>query len=343
MQKNNDDFLLITGAILRENGYQLGEGKYYGNAVLLKLNLNSGHIEELLNISTGSEFTPDEHPNLEFTIGDVENDTLWLSTDTEIRLYNYPKLELLKTYSHPCFQNVHSVTVKDNKLYITSTGLDMVIILDKDTGDIIDQINTENKPVWHRFSPDVDYRKIYSTKPHSCHPNYIFWSDDQPWVTRCTQEDAICLYDQNKRIDITRLSKKSLNESLSVHDGIVKDDNVYFTSVDGCIIITDIQSLKAIETIELYKMEGYGDIRGWCRGLYIKDNLFYIGFSRLRKTKAKGKLAWLSRFSSYLSPSKESSILVFDINKRIIIKDYPIPNEAIDAVYTILPEPEIKS
>ncbi len=341
MQKKKADCLLITGAILRENGYELGEGKYYGNAILLKLNLDSGHIEELLNISTGSQYTPDEHPNLEFTIGDVENDKLWLSNDTEIRLYSYPKLELLKTYSHPCFQNVHSVSVKDDKLYITSTGLDMVVILDKNTGNIIETINTENKPTWHRFSPDIDYRKVYSTKPHQCHPNYIFWLNEQPWVTRCTPEDAICLSDQSKRINITRLSKKSLQESLSVHDGIVKDDKVYFTSVDGCIIIADIKSLAVIETIELYNIKGYGDIRGWCRGLYIKNNLFYIGFSRLRKTKAKGKLAWLSRFSSYLSPSKESSVLVFDIDKRIITNDYSIPNEAIDAIYSILPEPKI--
>lgn len=336
MQQNNEESLLITGAILRENGFALGEGKYYGKAVLLKLNLATGNIEELLNISDGNQNTPDIHPNLEFTVGDVDNDKLWLSTDTEIRLYSYPKLDLLTSYSHPCFHNIHSVAVRNEELYVTSTGLDTIVILDKQTGDIIDRKNTEYKPLWHRFSSEIDYRKLYSTRPHDCHPNYIFWIDNQPWVTRCTQEDAVCLSDQSKRIDISGPLKE-----ISVHDGIVNNGKVYFTSVDGCIIIADQKSLATIETIELYNISDYGGIRGWCRGLYIKDNLFYIGFSRLRKTKAKGKLAWLSRFSSHLSPSKESSVLVFDINKRIIVRDYPIYNDAIDAIYSILPEPDI--
>jgi len=327
--------LLITGAILRDNGYELGEGKYYGKAILLSLNLNSGDVEEVLSVATGNKNTPEEYPNLEFTVGDIEDGKLWLSTDTEIRLYKYPELELLKTFSYPCFHNIHSIAVRGEQLYATSTGLDMVVVLDKNTGEIIEQINAEYKPVWHRFSADIDYRKLYSTRPHDCHPNYIFWVDNQPWVTRCTQEDAVCLNDQSKRIDISGPEK-----AISVHDGVVNGDKVYFTSVDGCIVIADINSLETIETIELYNIKGYGGIRGWCRGLYIKDDLFYIGFSRLRKTRAKGKLAWLSRFSSHLTPSKQSSILVFDIKKRLIIRDYPIPEEAIDAVYSILPEPD---
>jgi len=336
-QQNN---LLITGATLRKQGYELGEGKYYDKAVLLSLNLDTGYFKELLSISTGNQNTPDSNPNLEFTIGDIEPNNLWLTTDTEIRLYSYPELNVLKVFSHPCFHNIHSLAVRGEQLYITSTGLDMVVILDKNTGEIIDRINTEYKPVWHRFSADIDYRKLHSTRPHDSHPNYIFWLDNQPWVTRCTPEDAVCLYDKRKRIDLTGLSENPSQQELSVHDGIVKQGKIYFTSVDGCILIVDSGSLKLIETIELYKFKNYGGVRGWCRGLYIEGDLFYIGFSRLRKTKAKGKLAWLSRFSNYLSPSKQSSVLAFDMKKRIIVKDYPIPEDAIDAVYAILPEPD---
>ncbi len=166
--------LLITGGILRENGFELGEGKYYEKAVLLRLNLVSGLFEEVLSISEGNDNFPEEHPNLEFTVGAVEKDKIWLSTDTEVRLYQYPEMKLLKLFSYPCFHNIHSVAVNDQQLFVTSTGLDLVVILNKETGAIDKILNAEGKETWHRFSAEIDYRKVHSTRPHDCHPNHIF-------------------------------------------------------------------------------------------------------------------------------------------------------------------------
>jgi hypothetical protein len=326
--------LLITGASLRENGYELGEGKYYDTARLLKLNILTGKVEVLLSEAEGGENFPSEHPNLEFTVGTVDNECLWLSMDTEIRKYSYPDLKLLKVFSHPCFHNIHSVAATENSLYVTSTGLDMVVILDKKTGEIQEIINGEGKEIWHRFSPDIDYRKLHSTRPHDCHPNYIFWLEGKPWVTRCTQEDAVCLDDFEKKIEIS-----GSNKTISVHDGVVSGEFVYFTSVDGCIEVADTKTYKVIETIELSDYPGFGIVRGWCRGLYIKDNIFYIGFSKLRKTKNKGKLRWLKNLKNISDIEKECSVLAFDIERREIIKDYPLDGIPIDAIYSILPEP----
>lgn len=326
--------LLITGGKLRANGFELGEGKYYGCAKLLQLDTRTGDFTELLSVDEGTENFPDEHPNLEFTVGDVAGSELWLAMDTEIRLYSYPALDLIKTFSHPCFHNVHSLAVREDKLFVTSTGLDMVVILDKQSGEIIEMVNAQDKPVWHRFSADVDYRKFHSTRPHDCHPNYVFWVDDQPWVTRCTQEDAVSLSDMSKRIDI------SGSKNISVHDGIVKGDYVYFTSVDGCIAIADKYSHQVIETIELSSMSGYGSLRGWCRGLYLSGDVFYVGFSRLRKTKRREKLEWVSRLINRGRALEDCSVLAVDINKREIIGDFTIPSHMIDAIYSILPIPE---
>jgi DNA-binding beta-propeller fold protein YncE len=327
--------LLITGGILRPNGFELGEGKYYGEAVLLKLDLESGSTQKCISITEGNANFPKAHPNLEFTAGSQEPNTLWLSTDTEIRHYQYPSLTLLDTFSHPCFHNIHSVAVYGERLYVTSTGLDLVAILNKHNGKIEQLINAEGKPTWHRFDQNTDYRKKHSTRPHDCHPNYIFWLHGEPWVTRCTQEDAVCLTDFNKRIAI-----HENDWDLSVHDGIVRGNEVLFSTVDGCIVVVDTDTYKIKEIIKLYQLPGYGHIRGWCRGLYLQGNLLYIGFSRLRKTKGQGKLAWLSQLSILGTPSKNASILVYDLENRTIIKDYPIPQGDIDAIYTILPEPK---
>jgi len=326
--------LLITGGKLRENGFELGEGKYYGCAKLLRLDTDSGEINELLSIDKGNDNYPDIHPNLEFTVGDVAGNELWLSTDTEIRHYSYPNLDLLSTYSHPCFHNIHSVAVHDERLYVTSTGLDMVVVLNKYSGDIISYQNAEGKPTWHRFLSDFDYRKIHSTRPHDCHPNYVFWISNEPWVTRCTQEDAVQLSDTSNRIDISGPDKE-----ISVHDGIVKGEYVYFTSVDGCIVVADINTKEVIETINIYDLKGYGGLRGWCRGLYMTDDIVYIGFSRLRKTRRIEKIKWVSHLINKGKSIDNCSVLAIDLLKREIIADYHIPENMIDAVYTILPEP----
>jgi len=326
--------LLITGGILRPNGFELGEGKYYGCATLLQLNLSSGEFSTLLTDDVGGKNFPDETPNLEFTVGDIENNKLWLCMDTEIRLYDYPELKLQKTFSHPCFHNNHSVAVHRNELYVTSTGLDMVVVLDKESGDIIKYLNAEGKPTWHRYNESTDYRKIHSTRPHDCHPNYVLWIDNQPWVTRCTQEDAVSLSNPSQRINIS-----GPNKVISVHDGIVKGDKIYFTSVDSCIVIADMASKEIIETVDIDKLKGYGGLRGWCRGLYIKDDIFYLGFSRLRKTRRLEKIAWVSKLINRGEQIEDCSVLAINLKSKKIVADYRIPGNMIDAIYSILPEP----
>ncbi|MDH5377435.1 MAG: hypothetical protein OEX00_03830 [Gammaproteobacteria bacterium] len=327
--------LLITGGVLRPNGFELGEGKYYGCAKLLRLDTETGHVEELISISEGNENFPDEYPNLEFTVGYVDGKNLWLPTDTEIRLYSYPELKLQKTFSHPCFHNIHSVNVHENRLYVTSTGLDMVVVLDKDSGEILEYLNAEGKETWHRFSEDVDYRKVHSTRPHDSHPNFVFWNRGKPWVTRCTQEDAVDLTDVNSRIDISGPDKE-----ISVHDGIVVGDKVYFTSVDGYIIIGDLNTHETLESINLNEFENYGPVRGWCRGLHVEGDTFYLGYSLLRKTRRLDKLKWLSKLVNRGSIREECSVLAVDLKKRKVLADYPISSESISAIYSILEEPK---
>jgi hypothetical protein len=334
MEKTMDEAVLITGGVLRPNGFELGEGKYYGHAKLLRVDTRTSRVEVLLSINEGNENYPDEHPNLEFTVGDVDGDSLWLSTDTEIRHYRYPSLDLIETFSHPCFHNIHSVAVRGGELYVTSTGLDMVVVLDKRNGAILRYINTEGKPTWHRFSREVDYRKQHSTRPHASHPNYVFWVDDEPWVTRCTQEDAVMLSDPSRKINISGEKKP-----ISVHDGIVKDGRIYFTTVDGAIVVADAQTQKVVEILQISSLKGYGGLRGWCRGLYIADDVCYLGFSRLRKTRRMEKLEWVKRLMLRGEAIEECSVLAIDLKHPRILADYRIPKDMLDALYTVLPVP----
>jgi len=328
--------LLITGGQLRENGFDLGEGKYYGAAKLLALDTTSHSVKTLLSIDHGNDNFPDTHPNLEFTVGDVEGNALWLSMDTEIRKYSYPDLQLLCTFSHPCFHNIHSVKVRGDDLWITSTGIDTVVVLDKESGVIKNLLNTDGKAIWHRFNEHTDYRKLHSTRPHDCHPNHIFWLDNKPWVTRCVQEDAVLLENPEMRIDVSGPKRP-----ISIHDGIVRDGYIYFSTVDGSIVIADAISKRTIDVIQLSDLQGYNGLRGWCRGLYFAGDLCYVAFSRLRKTKRIEKLEWVRRILNKDNRViEECSVICIDLKRRAMIDDFRLPLGEIDAIYSILPEPQ---
>ena len=324
--------LLITGARERPNGFELGDGKIYDAALLVRLDLDSGETETLIEKTDAGPHYPDAHPNLQFTSGCTQGSSIWLPTDTEIYKVNYPSLAIEKVISHPCFQNIHSAHILEGLLWVTSTGLDMVIAIDPRSGEILKQYNAEHKPLWHRFSPDVDYRKTHSTRPHACHPNFVFLHDAEYWVTRCTQEDAVTISTPSKRINISGTDK-----TISVHDGIVIGDNCYFTSVDGCLVIADILAQKVVNTIDICKRHDLGRL-GWCRGLLIEDNIAYLGFSSIRRTRQSRKLSWLGDSLNRVL-GKPAAIVAYDFKKDKVLRKYELRKDSLAAIYSVLPEP----
>jgi len=330
-----EDTLLLTGGVLRPDGFTLGEGKYYDGARLLKLDLRSGQVQTLLTVNEATAHFPAEHPNLQFTVACRDGQALWLAMDTEIRRYVYPSLELMATISHPCFQNVHSVAVRGDSLWVTSTGLDLVVVLDKHTGARQEVLHADGKDPWHRFSPDVDWRQVHSTRPHDFHPNYVFWLGDEPWVTRCTPEDAVPLRNPRRAINLS-----GTKCPISVHDGVVHEGSVYFTLVDGTLVVMDPAAPEApLGEIELSALPGFGGVRGWCRGLCFSGGLAYVGFSRLRRTRHQSKLDWMRRAVGRGAPVEAASVLAVDLQARQIVKDYRFEPDTLDALYGIMQAP----
>lgn len=323
-------YLLISGAKERKNGFELGEGKYYDRAKLLRLDLASGSVETLLEKSEGGEHYPDEHPNLQYTACWLEGDTLWLPTDTEVYKLAYPSLTVELLISHPAFHNIHSVNVFDDKVYITSTGLDLVAVYTTQ-GELVEMINCQDKPLWHRFSENEDYRLVHSTRPHDCHPNFVFHWQGKPWVTRCKQQDAVMLGNTAQQIELTVPEKR-----ISVHDGLVFKDKVYFTSVDGFLLIADPETGKLEQEINVLSHLG-GEKLGWCRGLTIsEDGIAYLGFSRIRRTKVVERLSWLVRGQLDKMTYVPACVLAYDIRAQKVVKQYDIPISEIDAVYGVI-------
>ncbi len=60
-------------------------------------------------------------------------------------------------------------------------------------GEILREWSVIGEDTWARFSRQIDYRKVPTTKPHRSHPNFAFLLEGDIWTTRCDQKDAICL------------------------------------------------------------------------------------------------------------------------------------------------------
>ena len=325
---------LVTGGVERAKNLDYSEGRGFESAKLLRLDVNNQKQEELIVLTEQSENYkkanyPDEYPNLLYTACTLVDNKLWLCTETEIFEYEYPSLKLLRSTSHPFFQNVHHVTPIRDKIAVVSTGLDMLVLLNRDTLEPESLINVEGKDTWHRFDNNVDYRKVHSTKPHDCHPNYVFLHNGDIWVTRLKQQDVININDPRQKITIG---------GAGVHDGIVIGDYIYFTCVYGEIVIVNSHTLKVEERIDLKKVEGVDRPLGWCRGICVENNIAHIAFGRLRATKFRENISWARDVLTGRIAITKTRVVVYDIVKKEKINEYVMPKNSLSAIYSIIPE-----
>lgn len=322
--------LLVAGARLRPGGYELGDGKYYDKATLMQLDLESGEYSEVLCKTEGGVNYPAEHPNLQYTAPCLEGDFLWLPTDTEVYKYQLPSFEELACFSHPCFQNLHSAHIFGEELVVSSTGLDNIVVMDKHSGAVKDIYGTEGKGPWHRFNDQTDYRQVHSTRPHVTHPNFVFKIDDDYWVTRCGFEDAVKINDVEDKIKVGQ------KDIIAVHDGITWNGKVVFTRVDGFIVVCDPKTREVLNKIDPFENERNRPL-GWCRGLCIEEGIFYIGYSKLRKTKLKSKLKYLTKGNFKFTSGNNSLVVAYDLANQKVLRIYESDDDVIDAIYGILP------
>lgn len=318
---------LVTGGEQFSDAVKRPEGARFKCAKLLNVDVETRVVDTLLSYEAKGINYPDNIPNSIFVSATLERDVLYLCTSTEVFLYSYPKLTLIKKISYPFFQNLHHVSPYKNTVAVVSTGLDMVIFLDKETFKPVEFKNVLGKAPWHRHSMDVDYRKFVSLKPHESHPNYIFEINDESWVTRFNQKDAVCLENINKTINfgVERL-----------HDGYVTGNNVYFTSVNGCILQANINTLDVEKVINLNEIENSGVPLGWCRGLFVENDIAYVGFSRIRNTKVKENLKWVVNMVK-TNKVKNTRIAVYDLKSKVKLDEIEMPDTSIHALYSIIP------
>ncbi|MCG8352235.1 MAG: hypothetical protein MI924_31100 [Chloroflexales bacterium] len=297
----------------------------YQKGIILHVVPETGAIEQCVEYISPPDSCAAENPQVLFKSGTVVGNQLYACTQTEVLIYRLPDFTQAGYISLPCFNDVHHVRpTASGTLLVANSGLDMVLELTPD-GEIVQEWNTLGEAVWERFSRTIDYRKGVNTKPHRSHPNYIFTVGDEIWATRFQQKDALCLTNPERRIPIG---------IERVHDGVLHEGRLYFTTVNGSIVIVDPVRLHIEEVVDLTNMHEPDTLLGWCRSILIDGDKVWIGFSHIRPTKIRENIAWVMRGFRSVLPTR---IACYDLAKRQCIVEVDLQAHGLDAVFSIFP------
>jgi hypothetical protein len=321
--------LWIVGGEQRGVPHWTREWRLYKKALVVKA--ENGHVKRVLEYESPPEHCPDV-PSIVFKASSIKSNRAYLCTQTEILICDFPSFSIQKIISLPCFNDVHHVAIApDGRLFVAITGLDAVAELTPD-GTLLRLISVLGGSVWDRFSPTVDYRKVATTKPHRAHPNFVFFLDGQPWVTRFEQRDAIPLAGNSNGRGIFQLGKER------VHDGYILGCDIYFTTVNGRVLRFDLSSGE-MRCFDLNTIDNGYDGRplGWCRGILPLGQKAWIGFSRIRYTALRQNLDWIRRGFRHADgfPPARTRVACYDLANRILLSEINLEEVAMNTVFSI--------
>jgi len=252
--------------------------------------------------------------------------TLYSCTHSEIVEFEIDNFTVKNRITLPVFNDLHHVMRSENGLIFASTGIDHV--------GMIEAAQTRLYPVlpqgdYAEVDPRADYRVI-CTKPHKAHPNHVFRIDGQLWVTRFEQRDAVRLdnFDERLAVEVER-----------PHDGLVVDNRVYFTTVNGAIVVFDAKSRRRLEVHDLTQLQRNPKM-GWCRGIEVVGDCAYVGFSTIRKTRSMDNLSFLTdRFMQWrdgLLNAAPARIMKYDLRRRKIVSEMRFRHSELGIMFSIL-------
>lgn len=324
--------LWVVGGEQRLAFHQLKEWEQYKKALVVRI--VDGVPERVLEYESSPEHCPDGRSSHVFKAATFQGETAYLCTQTEVLICDLPGFSIRKVISLPCFNDLHHVVPgPGGSLFVAVTGLDAVAEVSPD-GDLVRLMSVLGGSPWIRFSPDVDYRKVPTTKPHRSHPNHLFFLDGRPWVTRFEQRDAV-------PVDGSSNGHSSFPVgSTGIHDGHVEGHLLRFTSVDGCLVTFDLRS-GAKTVLDLNSIQVPDDDRplGWCRGLLSGDGQAWVGFSRIRYTRLRQNLSWLCHGfrATEHHRHRPTRVALYDIENMALLREIDLEPVGLGAVFSIHP------
>ena len=319
--------LWVVGGEQKLTFLDQNEWNKFRAAVVVRVDPETGALSRVLEYQSPPEHAPEDRPSHVFKAATVEGDTMWLCTQTEVLECGLPDFQVRRVISLPCFNDLHHVTPgPDGTLFVAVTGLDAVAEITRE-GELLRLTDVLGGDVWARFDRGIDYRRIPTTKPHRAHPNYVFFLDGQPWVTRFEQRDAVA-------VDPSRNGHRApFSVGIQgIHDGHVVGNHLVFTSVDGHVVTFDT---RTGERRDRDLNDGEQPL-GWCRGLLTDSEArqAWVGFSRLRRTRLRQNLSWV-RHGFREKPRLPTRISLYDLEKPTLLRQIDLEPAGLNAVFSI--------
>ena len=220
-------------------------------------------------------------------------------------------LDTGRRWSDPRLNDVHHAIDHDGAIWVASTGADAVIEV---RGDEV-RVHALADPV-----PEGDLRGR-SLKPHRVHPNHLFVWRSRVWVTALHGGQAREVGGPG-RMDV---------DSQPIHDGVVHEGRVWFTTVDGRLV-----GIGA-DRVEVDLDDGKGPL-GWCRGLAFADGLAWVGFTRLRATRWRQNLAWVrGRLRGrVVAGERPTRLLGVDLASGRVVEQVDLEALGMDAIFGLV-------
>lgn len=323
------EHLYVTGGRQRQKLVRTEEEwNLYDKALILKVNVEDASATVCVEYESPAAACPAEKASFLFKTGTVVGNQFYVCTATEVLVYELPDFEQTGYVSLPCFNDVHHVTPTANgNLLVANTGLDMVVEFNL-AGSVTREWNVLGGDPWERFSRDIDYRKVATTKPHRAHPNYVFEIGSDIWVTRGDLGDAVCLTQPQLQINVA---------SVVIHDGHLYNGRLYFSTVNGTIVIANPQTRQIVDVIDLKEIDNPEHaLLGWCRGLLIVDErTVWAGFTKVRKTKFREKLNWVKH--AFHDGESPTHMALYDIHARKLLRSIDLEKYGLNVLFSIFP------
>lgn len=316
--------LLISMGIPVKNYDSTGYGRRYHRAILQIIDWERRVIlQEIEYVPERADRWPDVSVLFKGAI--LHGDECWVVTNTEIVVYDSTSWKIRKIMTHPTFNDLHGVAPFDDGYYVCNTGLEIVQQFDNED-NLLAYTNIALTPTTDRFDLQADYRNVASTKPHSVHPNHVFFVDGEPWVNRCKLQDAAKLSDMQQ-------STEKL--PAGCHDGLVVGDHTYFTTINGHVCAVDHRTNRVDLDLDVNEANDSGMVVGWMRGLCIDGDRGFVGNTALRESKSVEFAKWIKRRAGG-TVRMGSAIVEIDLAERRVVDVYELRKRPGAAIYSII-------
>jgi len=195
-------------------------------------------------------------------------------------------LNIVNTYEDKEFNDLHSLSVNNRRIYIANTGRDSIDVFTEQL-EMLHRIDGLTNDEWQkRISGDyvVDGEYFDSTGlnisfhsrrgPDKWHFNHVFKAPESlGGQTIATSFTARCLLDVNTLSPVSSILPKQ------PHDGFLYDGFIWVTTVSGQIYRAPLHFPFEFEMVlDLFKLAPY---QGWCRGLLIVDGVMFVGLTSI--------------------------------------------------------------